>query len=242
MMDRFATRPDVLASERRMLPKTARARLDRLLQEIDETVLPRRFRVQCKNTPDVELVVANRRLVAITARASRQATAHPLKPSAEAFGEALLDLAKRARALTKAPHRQGTREVGTENSFTAAALRQTLGLDVWCGGTEALAGRLNVHAKAQLTWDAGSKKLQFKGDTVWKPCLRHHAALLTQQMNMSRPSSFATPRDVVGLAAPISHSEILISAYDGSKGVAVISPRDAGLAAISEWQMVAKAN
>lgn len=239
VVNRFATPSKELAAERSTLPRSARARLDRLLQEIDETILPRRLRVSCENAPYVELTVSNRRLVVVRKNGSAGASLKSSRSLSAEFAAQLLDLSKQAKTVSRAPEPQPLRAKQMEQSCTVETLRRTLGLDAAKESIDDLKERLDRFADARLWWDMNKKKIQFKGDEDWKAFLRRFAADIRQTDCLPANSLAHASRQVSGLAVPLNDKDLLISAFDGHKGYVCIAPRTAAFEALSAWQITA---
>lgn len=239
LVGRFATSPEKLAAERSAMPSSARARLERILQEIDETVLPCRLRVICENAPPVDLAVSNRRLVDIHASECTSQASDTRTAPEERFAAELLELSARAKAVTALGDLEDGTMAETEQSCSVEGLRRALRLDRKDAGLAALRDHLDQLSHAHLWWDSDTKKLQFRGQADLKEFLRAHAAEMRRGASTEKASLTHNTNDVTGFAAPLSDDLVLIAALDGHKGYVCVAPRISGLRALTAWQIAA---
>jgi len=235
VLHRFSTKPSWLAAERQTLPEAPRAQLEVLLREIGETVLPRCIELKAHGTPIASLTVSNRRLYAIKALQQNKAT--DADADAKALAAQLLDLSKRATALTSRAIAGPSQIADTGNSCSVAALRSALVIDDRLCDISHLADLLEPTALAHMTWSGASEKHVFVGDEAFREFLQSHAERLTAQLSASQNATFNASSDATGVAIPLSEDKVLILAVKDRLGLASVAPFEVGLKAISAWQI-----
>lgn len=235
---RLATPHATLSAERQSLPDTPRGRLSALLQEIHETVLPRRITLLQDDTPLAHLTVTNRRLfrVAAAQTPAPDADAQDLQATASA----LLDLSKQVKSMsTQAVHGGST---NTEGAMGASVekLRAALGLDDEKNEISHLQGLLAPAALAQMSWTDGPAAYAFSGADTWRDLLETHAARITHHIATDTVKKLSATPVTKGMALPLSQDTLLVVACKDRAGVATITPRTEGLKAISTWQITSR--
>ncbi|MGA9254240.1 MAG: hypothetical protein WBV71_17555 [Roseobacter sp.] len=235
VLHRFSTKSAWLAAERQTLPEAPRAQLEVLLREISETVLPRCIELTAKGETLATLTVSSRRLYAITSPKQDQSFA----PDADArvFAAQLLELSKRATALTTRTIDDPSQISDTGNSCSVSALRGALVIDDRPCDIAHLADLLEATALAQMTWSSDPAKHVFSGAEAWHPLLQSHAERLTGELSGSKTAKFQAAQDATGVAIPISEDKVLIVACKDTLGIASVCPIEEGLKAISAWQI-----
>ncbi len=235
VLHRFSTKSEWLAAERQTLPEAPRAQLEVLLREISETVLPRCIALTAKGTTLATLTVSSRRLYAITG--PDQDSSCATDADARQFATQLLDLSKRATALTTRTIDDTSQVSDTGNSCSVAALRSALVIDDRPCDIAHLADLLEPTALAQMTWSGDLAKHVFSGDEKWHSLLHAHAARAISKLSDPNTVKFPTSQDATGMAIPLSEDNVLVTACKDTLGVASISPIKEGLKAISAWQI-----
>lgn len=235
VLHRFSTKSEWLAAERQTLPEAPRAQLEILLREISETVLPRCIELTAKGATLATLTVSSRRLYAIAG--PEQDSSFTTDADAREFATQLLDLSKRATALTTRTIDDPSQVSDTGNSCSVAALRSALVIDDRPCDIAHLADLLEPTALAQMTWSGDLTKHVFSGDEVWQHMLQSHTERAIGKLSDPNKMKFPTSQDATGVAIPISRDAVLILAFKDTLGVASVSPVKEGLKAISAWQI-----
>lgn len=235
VLHRFSTKSSWLAAERQTLPEAPRAQLEVLLREIGETVLPRRIELKAQGVILATLTVSSRRLYAIARPQQGQSLASDV--DARVFAAQLLDLSKRATALTTRTIDDPSQISDTGNSCSVAALRSALVIDDRPCDIAHLADLLEPTALAYLTWSGEQAKLVFSGEEAWRGLLQSHAERVIAKLSDAQAVKFPASQDATGIALPISRDRVLIVACKDALGFASVSPVEEGLKAISAWQI-----
>ena len=235
VLHRFSTKPEWLAAERQTLPQAPRAQLEVLLREISETVLPRCIELRAQGRQIATLTVSNRRLYAIEWAGNDNAG--NTKPDARQLAEQLLDLSKRATALTTRAIADPSLIAETGDSCSVAALRAALVIDDRTCDITHLADLLEPTAIAHMTWSGDPEKHVLSGAQTWHALMQSHVKRLTDQLSGSKNSKFNAAQETTGVAIPLSDAEVIIIACKDALGVASVAPIKDGLKAISTWQI-----
>lgn len=237
-IQRFAAPHDMLASERRILPETPRARLTALLREIEETVMPRRIAL-CKDGRAIaHMTVSNRRLFKITPNDETAGTANTQDVTTLATD--LLELSKGVECLAIEAHREEAPNLDGGSGFGADKIEQALGLGADDSDILILTDLLAPIALAQITWTDTPAQHHLSGAETWRSLLKTHAERVTSEIASRNAHKLPSDPGATGMALPLSDETLLVIAWKDTSGVASVAPRDAGLKAISTWQITSK--
>lgn len=235
LLRRFATPAGRLARGSAVLPDDPRSRLDALLQEIDEIMLPRRIELHLNGKPLAHLTAFNRRL------ASVEIALRPLsRPRTEAvaaeFTDQLLEIAAMPGTLTCSFARLMAGPRAEENTCSVTALKAALGFDPRGCEMTRLTDIMEPIAMAKLSWVGDPGQGSFSGDATWRQALEQHAlkfSALTGRKTFNRHNGAGRAE---GLAIPLSAERLVVLARLSDRGFAAILPYEAGLKAIAAWQ------
>ncbi|MEM6888976.1 MAG: hypothetical protein AAF636_12640 [Pseudomonadota bacterium] len=239
ILRRLSAGPEDLARERRVLPTGARDRLEVVLREINETVLPRAITVKCSGTALATLFVANRRVFHLQPAAGVLPGVSENSMDTAVIAQQLLDISKSATSIGIETIDRRDHAFTTNQSFSVSALRIALGLDCQDTGASSLDDLLKQHAIAGMRWRAGSKELQFVGAQIWRETMQSHAARMLKIPTSPLLASRSTRSNAVGLAVPLTQALLLVLARDDEGGFACVVPCEKGFEALGTWQMLA---
>lgn len=233
-IERLGVEATSLKNERSCLPSDVRGRVDYLLREIEETVVPRRIQVWRQEEVLAQLDVSKRRFVsvALTDPSCPQQTVDAYDP--DALADILVYLGQRATRI-ETTRMQFSIDMQAHESCSAADLRSKLFDQRTASELAALGDLLEQDAVAKLTWRERSQTLNCTGEKSWRELLLEIAKKLRDQIRFERDG--AMNRDVKGLAIPMAQDRILIVGLSTEGGVAAILSRENGMRAIAMWQL-----
>ncbi len=239
VLERLSTQPDALSRERTSLPVDPRERLEALLREIDEIVLPRTLRVQANGTDIAALHVSNRRLSRLKHANAGEERRSEADTDANDLAMQLLEIAKTATSIRVEPVQTDQPETEDISSVSVSALRVALGLDRQVCEIDQLAQLIEPDAEATLDWTRDYSDPSFSGDNIWRARMEACAKHVVKTAGSNSDVADLKQSDTIGLAIDISDGKVLILACNAQKGTCFIAPRSEGLEAISNWQTVA---
>ena len=226
LRSRFVMAVDKLAVERSMAVSDPSARLRLVLQEIDETVLPRILVIDIDGAEYAKLRVSNRRLRQIAPCAvALKADLNDI----ESVALWLLDLALVKGAMSLRSMRGEDTETSQDAKYSAASLMATLqGRDP----ADRLVRMLACDPFSVLTWQNSISDAAVDGDNAYHALLRSCAEECLAVSSTSLPQ--ATP---YGMAFEMADDRIMVVSGTPAQGVAFIAARADVLRAISRWQL-----
>lgn len=228
---RLSTKPGDLALERRALPADPADRLERLLQEIEEIVLPRSLWLQKDGKDVAAFHVINRQLSSVALIDDVGAQTVLQDKDANDLAVHVLNISKTVTSVrVTVPDPVHTNPNAT-SGVGVSALRSALSEKTHGCDVDRLARLLEPEASAQLAWSGASSEPDFKGDEKWR------VAMETTTRHTKDQGSF-DDKAVGGFAMPIDDQHVLIIASDGIKGICCVAPFAEGLRAIRNWQSV----
>ena len=226
---RLATQPQDLAKERRKLPDNPNERLDRVLQEIEEIVLPRTLWLEADGKDIASLQVANRRLASISTFGADKQTVFSDTDNVQRLANLITKLSKAVTSLrvTGPDQKRSDQEAGHDAAVSAlktALNDQRVNFDI--GG---LAVCLDEVSTAKFDWTETTANGTFSGDEAWRAQVETAAEKVNEQ-------SENLGGQVLGYAIPLNDTVALIIARGSGKGICRVAPLSDGLRAIGEWQ------
>lgn len=233
LLERLSSDPEALAAERQSLPQSAEARLQFLLREIDETVLPRHLDLLAGGKRVARLTVSNRRLIDIDTPGRASASDDP-QAMAEVFAETLTKLARIAGDISLQVTRRTALPSHPEAACSVHTLEQLLGIEPSHIPFERLCRQIEAKALSQLVWANGSDTLT--GAPEWVPALRDIATRYRAMHSKPRKAPRIRPMRTEGIAVPLSDDLIIAIVSLAENGLAAVLPRAEGLALIAAWQ------
>ncbi|NCQ23298.1 MAG: hypothetical protein GW798_02515 [Roseovarius sp.] len=235
LLRRFATPAGRLARRSATLPDDPRARLDALLQEIDEIMLPRRIELRIDGKTLAHLSAYSRRLasVEIVARPGSRPTGETI---ASDFADRLLEIAATPGTLTCRSARHQNRPRANDSTCSVGALKAALGFDVQRSEIVRLTEIMTPIAIAKLDWVGDPGQGQFSGEGAWRQMLEQHALIFLGRAGRKTFNRQAGAGRAEGIAIPLSAETIIVLARLSDRGLAAILPYEAGLKAIAFWQ------
>ena len=238
LLRRFSTSAKDLASERGTLPDSPDARLQALLSEIDETVLPRRVNLRAGEQSVARLTISNRRLVAVDLSGSSPQQAQ-LQSTADQFAEGLLGIAGTEGPLSVTVDHRPAQSDSLEATCSVSALEAVLGLDTSQSTFERFAQVITPLAIAQSSWPPGPACPGFSGASDWRDLLETYAQEFRNRGKGGRSNAHFEPDETEGVVIPLTDDRILVIAGVAEAGLAAVLPRTTGLEAIAVWQIAA---
>lgn len=240
VLRRLSTQPQVLSQERQSIPVVPRERLEVLLREIDEIVLPRMLWIQANGTEVAALTIANRRLSALTRmNGSSKQTAGQYSDANE-LAMQLLEISKFVTSIRVTPLQSDQQRAEEGSSVSVAALRVALGLDQQACEIDQFSELLEADAEAKLIWTGVYSSPSFSGADTWHSSMEACAKRAMKIINVSDGGSDLEQTDAKGFAMPVSENKILVLACNSNKGLCYIVPKSEGLKAVSNWQTIAR--
>lgn len=229
---RLSTQPRILARERRDLSTHPRQRLERLLNEIEEIVLPRSLHIQGSGEDIAVLHVANRRLHSMSLIDEPQEYRSLSNTS-------LNDIAMRVLAISKEMTEMRVKTLSSEvvtseaaTTISVSSLREALEIGHHHCNVDHLSRLLAPHAIASLNWVQDASHPEFQGDAKWEAVMTD----CSQRIQSDYSDPVTAPSGTTGFATLLTQTEVIIVACDADKGICRIVPMAEGLRAISNWQ------
>lgn len=233
-LERLGVSATNLATERSCFPGNVRGRVDCLLREIEETVIPRRIQIWRHDMVLAELDVSRRRCVAVGVihPVSRRQSVDVSDP--DALAQILVHLAQRVTRI-KTVRLQSVVDASEHAGCSAADLKRMFHCERPACELTALLNLLGQDALAKLSWLEQPKTLDFSGEKNWRKFLLANAKKLRDQDRHERDDDGIG--DVNGLAIPLTHDNMMVIGLSTAGGVAAILPRKSGMRAIAMWQL-----
>jgi hypothetical protein len=217
------------------LPAAPAARLEALLTEIDETVLPRVLVVEAGGRDLARLIVSHRRLISIDLP-GRPAPACDADSLAGILAARLVEVAGAAGLLALSIARRSATPGHAEIACSPAALRAALHQRLRESPLDRLIRLAGSHVLASLTWSEASGPGQFVGPPAWDQRLLQMAAPFRQRRAALRREARIGRAAAEGLLLPLGADLVLLFADLDGQGVAAVLPRPVGLALVAAWQ------
>lgn len=235
LLHRFATPAGHLARRSFTLPDDPRSRLDTLLQEIDEIMLPRRIELRINGRPLARLSVYSRRVAGV--ELPGRPTSRPGSGSVAAeFAQRLSEITATPGTLTCKSERHQTGQRAEDSTCSVGALKTALGLDVQGCELTRLTEIMAPIAIARMSWTGDPGQGQFSGDGTWRQVLEQHALKFLALPGRQTLNRQAGARRAEGIAVPLSAEKIIVLVRMSDRGLAAVLPFEAGLKAIAFWQ------
>lgn len=235
LLRRFATPAGHLARRSFTLPDDPRSRLDALLQEIDEIMLPRRIELRINGRTLARLSVYSRRVAGVEIL-GRPASRPGNGSVAAEFAERLSEIAATPGTLTCKSERHQTGPRAEDSTCSVGALKAALGFDVQGCELTRLTEIMAPIAIARMTWVGDPGQGQFSGDADWRQVLEQHALKFLALPGQKTFARQGGARRAEGIAVPLSPERIILLARSSERGLAAVLPHEAGLKAIAFWQ------
>ncbi|MDW4497153.1 hypothetical protein R5H30_04100 [Sulfitobacter sp. D35] len=233
---RLGSPPQHLADERGSLPASSRAKIDCLLREIDETILPRRITLTSGAKVVATLFAGNRRLYQL----------RPEDDPSRAISRENSDIASLAAAFSQAVGQatsvsvEALGENGPEcqsvDSCSVSSLRAELETGEEICAFEALVLALDPLTLAKVDWHRGGDAQAFRGADTWRHILEYCARNLHEGGKPVGSGRGTFDREVKGIAVPIDEAHAIVAGTSEGQGFVCVVPRSEGLRAISTWQ------
>ena len=236
VLQRFAMDARNLADARKSLPSDPAARLTAILQEIDETVLPKCISILSQNEVAGELTVANRRLLRIRVHPQPTCAADPAQGNLAEISGMLLKLAGIGESMSVASDR-GLQSRSEENAgVSVAALKAEFEKANQHCDVAVFSEILRPVAIACLSWENDLDISGFTGAQQYRDDLENHARQLIRSLDARHRISHLKRR-ADGFAMPTGADDLIVSVWNGQNGVAGYVARDAGFQVINDWQL-----
>ena len=236
LLARLASDPRQLTLVRQALPGLAEARLSALVQEIDETVLPRLLRLRSGARELARLTVSQRRLVDIEMPGRAPVPKEP-DHLPHLFAARLLELADTTGELSIATARRPSHPNHAETACSVAALRQALAVAATRTAFDRLLPRIEAKSSARIVWSTSVAQSQFSGAPEWMVPLKLWAERF-EAMNRQHPGSARVGlQGTQGVAIPFATGQLLVMAGLDKRGFAAVLPTAVGLDIIASWQI-----
>lgn len=235
ILRRLATEPASLAAERRVLPGEASERLQALLRQIDEIVLPRLLRLFCAGREVARLTVSQRSLVALD-MPGRPPMPEDAADLVDICAPRLVELANLRGDLSLKVERRAARPGRALAACSVPALTLAVALTSSQSAYDRLLRQAEARSFARLMWSEASPTAQFVGAPEWKALLATMADAHRSLRQAQGSGARFAPSQLDGLAVPVSEDKLLVIASVQGKGFAVILPSQSGLDMIAAWQ------
>lgn len=235
LLRRFATPAGRLARRSATLPDDPRSRLDALLQEIDEIMLPRRIELLINGKTLAHLSVYSRRVAGVEI-VTRPGSKARTESAATEFADRLLEIAATPGTLTCKSARHQTGQRADDSTCSISALKAALGFDGQGCELTRLTEIMGPIAIAKMSWVGDPGQGQFSGDGTWRQVLEQHALKFLALPGRKTFNRQAGARRAEGIAIPLSAETVIVLARLSDRGLAVVLPFEAGLKAIAFWQ------
>ena len=236
LLQRLSAAPHQLAAERRVLPQGAEARLEAMLTEIDEIVLPRVLWLKSGAQDVARLIVSHRRLIDVEMQGQ---SAAPIAPETlpQHLAARLITIAQGRGALSVTVGRRSTQPNHAETACSVTSLRQALALVATQTGYDRLLRQLEEQSTALTQWDTTVAGTRFSGQDSWMKPLHAMAARFLEVGRHQHGDARVGPQGTQGAAIPIAGRQLLIMACLEERGFAAVLPFEVGLRIIADWQM-----
>lgn len=235
LLARLAASPHQLAAARAALPGTPEARLEALLDEIDETVLPRVLHVTSGSRETARLIVSHRRLIGIETQDRPKPKADP-DALAQVFAAGLAQIALWRGALSLSVSPRTAPPGRAERACSVAAIRQALALPPPENACDRLQRLVEAEAVARLHWSGNSPQARFSGTQAWRATLQMIAANYLKMQSQTRANVRTGPLRTEGLLIPVGTDLGIVVASFDRQGFAAVLSRQTGLDLIAAWQ------
>ena len=239
LLARFASNPGALAAERRLLPATSSGRLGRVLQEIDEIILPRTLQLRIGDREAARLTVSHRHLIRMEiASLLKAGSRSEVIPSQ--FATSLVELAGLKGELSIEISRRVDVAGQGHVAMSAKELERALGRAPASSPFDVLMQRLVPLAVAELRWSDKNPRGQVFGDPDWRAILTNGASRALRAGKHPLANASIPSTRLEGTIVPVSDRHILAILSSADQGIALILPRAAGLSEIASWQAMPK--
>ena len=235
LLARLSAPPHQLAAERRTLPQGREERLQALLTEIDEIVLPRVLHLESGAQDVARLVISNRRLIDIELP-GQSALPNDSGSLPHLLATRLNVIAQSRGTLLVIVGRRSNQPTQAEAACSVASLRQALALTATQTGYDQLQRRVEAQSIALTQWDLAVASARFTGPEGWKKPLQTLAERFAEMGRHPQADARVGPQGTQGAAIPIAGKQILIMASLEKRGFVAILPYEVGLKAIADWQ------
>lgn len=235
LVQRLASPPRKLASERGTLPGTLQPRLSVLLDEIDSIVLPRRLHVKSGQDEIARLIVSQRRLVDIELP-GRNPTPPEGASQAMTLANRLVEIAGWRGPLSLSVSRRSGSAGRAEVACSVAALRSALELATTEGAYDRLIRLVEAQTLALLRWTAKGAQVQFTGTPALRTTIHAIAESYLDMAAKTRADAKAGPLRTEGMMIPVEGDLALVIASFGKQGFVSVLPRQTALDLIAAWQ------
>lgn len=235
LLARLAASPHQLAAAHAALPGTPEARIEALLDEIDETVLPRVLHVTSGPREVARLIVSHRRLIGIETQDRPKPKPDP-DALAQVFAGRLAQIAQWRGELSLSVSPRSAPPGRAGRACSVAAIRQALALPPPENACDRLQRLVEAEAVARLHWSGNSPQAQFSGTQAWRATLQTIAANYLKMQSQTRATARAGPQRAEGLLIPIGFDLGIVVASVDRQGFAAVLSRQTGLDLIAAWQ------
>ena len=236
-LQRLSTQPDLLAKERRVLPKHPRERLERLLQEIDEIILPRVLWIEADTQNIARLHIANRQIHGLKLINSSLSDQNHADMDANAVASGIVASAKEMTGLRVSSLSDEDQRSVPTSGISLDALKAALGLSTARKSIDQLAQKLDPVSTGRLS-STGDARAEFSGDHTWQDVLNNFAKHFAEEVQREGVSA-SFPR---GHAIPLPDGKLLVAVCDSEQAIFWVVDRTDGLTAISDWQALTPSN
>lgn len=211
--------------------------LQRVLREIDETVLPRRIALRTDHGAQVELLVSNRRLAAVSVKGRAGADVEPSDPkeAAQIFARRLHAVLGKAKSITLNAARHefdpSGQLIGCSAMSLARVLRTSFRSDSKASGLADFLTKIEEEALAWLALRPGAQE-RSGGDAKLIGALRPFAGRTPEGSGAQ-----VGGRSPTCTLLPLPDGRIILSVSGGGGRMVAILPPDRRAAIIDTWQM-----
>lgn len=234
MIKRFSVSAEELCRERTDNTQSPPLRLRRMLNEIDETVLPRAIEIIVSGDVVASLSVDERRLRGVSAARCGGSNE---QPSLKEAAQILTELSQLPGQFELNATRRSLHEKSQGLNYSALSLMSVLGLNDTPDPLANLQELASKSAHAIFTWRAALEDVQFSGDAAHKELLSVCASSVIAERSRVPNAVFAS-NEMSGYALGFGQNEIVLIAANGLGGFAAILSRDTGLQAVETMQLL----
>ena len=237
LLAKFAAPIETTAHKSTTLPNEPGDRLNVLLREIDETVLPRRLTIKQDQSGVAYLDISNRRLVGISCDDKTGVDKSEAQSDSSYCAAALLSLVQSSAELAFDVGYRPSAYEDTGISCSYAMLKEALGLG---GGDTPLAQIERAIAKtanAILCWTHEDPVGVFNGEDAWQSTLQQGRDALGAQKAATERVAHLSEGDLRCLVMPFSETDAIVLAKQDGNGLAAVMSTEQALDVLSKWRI-----
>ncbi|MFK7746179.1 MAG: hypothetical protein AB8B47_14080 [Roseobacter sp.] len=230
-IERFQVSPAELAHERQCAPDTKDARLNALLNEVDETVLAKDIKLHQKDGTVAILTVANRRICDLSIE-----DVSPQKVLSAGCLAHHLGLVAQSTTHMSVHAPSATKTHETAQGVAAQTVKNALSSNEH---PPCLSGFIEITsppAHARLAWQNDMQKCTYNGDVSWKEILEGYASKITGTLQKNKSQKLFQSGKAIGCILPLTDEMVVVVCIENSSGTAVVLTETEGLSCVAAWQ------